>query len=80
MASSLSCDAFMLLCLLIYLFIYLIFFLVACVTSTLTRTGPSSKFSNFLLVGVWRTFGLAASLVKLSVWQCCGGALTAVHG
>ena len=74
MASSLSCDAFMLLCLLIF------FFFVACVTSTLTRTGPSSKFSNFPLVGVWRTFGLAASLVKLSVWQCCGGALTAVHG
>ena len=23
---------------------------------------------------------VAASLVKLSVWQCCGGALTAVHG
>ena len=74
MASSLSCDAFMLLCLLIQ------FFLVACVTSTLTRTGPSSKFSNFPLVGVWRTFGLAASLVKLFVWQCCGGALMAVHG
>ena len=74
MASSLSCDAFMLLCLLIS------FFLVACVTSTLTRTRPSSKFSNFPLVGVWRTFGLAASLVKLSIWQCCGGALTAVHG
>ena len=74
MASSLSCDAFMLLYQLFY------FFLVACVTSMLTRTRPSSKFSNFPLVGVWRTFGLAASLVKLSVWQCCGGALTAVHG
>ena len=23
---------------------------------------------------------VAASLVKLSVWQCCGGALTTVHG
>ena len=35
---------------------------------------------NFYAVRPLLLARVAASLVKLSVWQCCGGALTAVHG
>ena len=73
MASSLSCDAFMLLRLLIYFFSLLV------LLASEPGPDPLPNLAIFPLVGVWRTFGLAASLVKLSVWQCCGGALTAVH-